>query len=332
MIKTKSAMTIAFIVVLAIIAIVSVIGIVSLDKKSIVLQGQIETDQIRISGKLPGRIEKYLVEEGQYVKAGDTLVVISSPEAHAKYFQAQSMEDVAKAQNQKVDRGTREQIKKSFFELWQKTKADLNLATKTHQRIEKLYSEGVVTQQKRDEVEALYQSAIAAEKAASYQYQMAVDGAQIEDKEAAQSLVNVAKGSVEEVQAILSDSKLVAPADGEISQKYLKVGELAGQGAPIMNLVVLENAYVIFNVREDYMPHFKMGDIIKGDIPALALKDVEFKINYISPLGSFATWKSTKQSGSYDMKTFEIHAHPTQPVENLRPGMSVLTTLTNAKK
>ncbi|BDD03265.1 HlyD family secretion protein [Aureibacter tunicatorum] len=317
----------AFSIVIGIILAASIWGILSLREKPIVLQGEIEAKQIRVSGKLPGRISEYWVEEGQMVKKGDTLVAISSPEALAKYYQVLSLENAAQAQNQKVDKGTRKQIIQSLFEAWQKSKADLALATKTHKRIQSLFEDGVVTRQKMDEVEALYLSAQAGEKARYYQYQLALDGAQKEDKEAAQSLADAAKGGVEQVKAVLSDSKLTAPCDAEVSQKILYPGELAGPGAPILSLVALDQPYAIINVREDLMPHFKMGKKFKADIPALALKQIEFKINFIKPLGSYATWRATRQSGGYDMKTFEIHALPTENQDGLRPGMTILTKI-----
>ena len=134
-----------------------------------------------------------------------------------------------------------------------------------------------------------------------------------------------------EVQALLMDARLTAPEDGQISTIYPKRGELVGAGTPIMSLVVLDDCHVVLNVREDYMPYFRMNENFIGDIPALDVKNKAFKINYISPLGSFATWRSTKQTGTYDMKTFEIHALPVEPMEGLRPGMSVLVNLDELK-
>ena len=159
----------------------------------------------------------------------------------------------------------------------------------------------------------MYKAALAAERAAYEQYQMAVDGAQTEDKASAASMVDAAR--------------LTAPEDGQIATIFPKRGELVAPGTPIMNLVVMNDVHVVLNVREDLMPQFKMGETFVADVPAIDKKNIEFKIYYISPLGSFATWKSTKQVGSYDLRTFEIHARPTQKIKDLRPGMSVLLTL-----
>ena len=339
--KTKKYLAFSFVMVLVAVTIVSVIGMILLDRKPVVLQGQIEATEIRISGKLPGRIDRFLVEEGERVAAGDTLVVINSPEALAKYEQVQdretelvscpyfttSLEDVAVYQNQKIDDGTRRQIVESMKQLWIKAKADLKLARTTRERIESLYRDSVVTSQRRDEAEALYQNALAGERAAYEQYRMALDGARKQDRESARSMVDVARGAVGEVTALLQDARLTAPESGEIAAVYPERGELVGAGTPIMSLVVLEDAHAVLNVREDLMPRFRMGGTFRADVPALDRRGVVFRVYYISPLGSYATWRSTKQAGSYDLRTFELKARPEPAVEGLRPGMSVLVNL-----
>lgn len=317
----------AFVIVMVAIALFTAIGMIVMNRQPTVLQGQIETTEIRISGKLPGRIDTFLVKEGDWVKRGDTLVVINSPTVEAKYRQVGALEQVAQQQNKKVDAGTRKQIIATALQLWNKTKSDLTLATTTRRRILTLYADSVVTSQRKDEIEALYQSAVAAERAAYQQYQLAVDGAQSEDKASALSLVDAARSTVDEVSSLLLDARLTAPENGQIATIFPRRGELVAPGTPLMNLVVMSDAHVVLNVREDFMPQFPMGSTFTGDVPALGQKGIEFKIYYISPLGSFATWKSTKQTGSYDMQTFEIHARPVNKTEGLRPGMSVLVAL-----
>ena len=316
---SNKTISIAFIVVLIVTVGVSVIGMSLMSRQPMVLQGQVEATEIRISGKLPGRVDSFLVQEGDWVKAGDTLVVINSPTIEAKYRQVNALEQVAQEQNKKIDAGTRRQIIATALQLWNKTQSDLTLAQTTYQRILTLYKDSVVTSQRKDEVEAMYKAAQAAERAAYQQYQMAVDGAQSEDRAAARSLVDAARSTVDEVSALLVDSRLTAPEDGQIATIFPKRGELVAPGTPIVSLVVMSDAHVVLSIREDLMPQFKMGGTFKADIPALDKKDIEFRIYYISPLGSFATWKSTKQTGSYDMQTFEIHARPVQAVQRLRP-------------
>lgn len=325
--NSKKSLAVAFLVVLIVVVIVSTIGILALGNKPEILQGQIESTEVRISGKIPGRIDKFLVEEGQNVLKGDTLVVINSPELWAKFAQINALSDVAVYENQKVQEGTRKQIIATVNQLWNKTKSDLDLAKVTYDRINTLYKDSVVPAQRKDEVEAIYRAAQAAERAAYQEYQMAVDGARKQDRESSKSMVSAAKSTIDEMAFLLEDTKLVATESGQISVIYPKRGELVGPGTPIMSLVVLEDSHAVLNIREDLMPHFKMGGQFKGDVPALALKDIVFEIYYVSPLGSYATWKSTKQVGSYDMRTFEIKAKPINPMPELRPGMSVLVDL-----
>ena len=317
----------AFVIGLMAVVVVSLIGILTMSRSRVVLQGQIEATEIRISGKLPGRVDTFLVAEGQTVRRGDTLVGISSPEAYAKLQQASAMENVAKYQNEKIDEGTRLQIIRTAEELWNKSKTDLQLARTTFQRIQALYKDSVVSAQRYDEAEALYKVALSAERASHQQYLLAKAGAQKQDKESARSLVNAAQGTVNEVQSVLQDAWLTAPTNGEIATIYAQCGELVGTGTPLMNLVILEDCHVVLNVREDYLPHFRMGEIFQGKVPALGNELRPFKVNYISPLGSFATWKSTDTDNGYDMRTFEIHALPMEKADGLRPGMSVLVEL-----
>ena len=324
---TSKTLSWAFVIILLAVGIFTGLGVILMHKQQLVLQGQAETTEIRISGKLPGRIDTFFVQEGDWVHQGDTLVVINSPEVYAKYQQVNALEQVAVQQNKKIDAGTRRQIVATALQLWNKTKSDLTLAQTTYNRILTLYKDSVVTSQRKDEVEAMYKAAQAAERAAYEQYQMAVDGAQSEDKASARSMVNAANSTVDEVSSLLVDARLIAPEDGQIATIFPKRGELVAPGTPIMNLVVMDDIHVVLNVREDLMPDFRMGGTFIGDVPALAQKGIGFKIYYISPLGSFATWKSTKQTGSYDLQTFEIHARPTKKVEGLRPGMSVLVEI-----
>lgn len=333
--KQKMALFSAIMVVVTLIAIVSLIGIYINRHKMVTLQGQIESEVVKISGKLLGRVDKFYVNEGDNVNINDTLVFISSLQTDALLQTASAMETVASHQNKKVDKGARKQVIESAKQAWASAKAQKELAIATLQRIEKLYKEGVVTSQKRDEVAALAASATAAEAATHSQYNMAVEGAQLEDKEASKAMVTAARGQVMQVEALLKDSKLTTPVHGQVSAVYPSVGELVMPGSPIMSITNLDSCYVVINVTEEHLPLFKMGETFKGNIPAIGEENVEFKIFYISPLGSFATWRSTRQSGTYDMATFKVKASPVNKKyikDGLRPGMSVLVDVPRSKR
>ena len=322
--KKERSLVVGLIALIVIIVVLALIGLFLLKPEPQIIQGQAEATQVRVSGKLPGRVVEFMVEEGQHVLAGDTLVHIHSSLVEAKLSQAEAMETVAKAQNKKVDSGTRVELLNSAYDMWQQAQAGLTIAKKTYERMQSLYKKGVVSEQKRDEAEAAYKAMVATESAAKSQYEMAKAGAQAEDKAAAAAMVAAAQGSVAEVESILSDSYLTAPTDGEISDIFPNVGELVRLGAPIMNVLKLDDMWVSFNVREDLLENLTMGAEVQAIIPALENKEVTLKVFYIRDMGSYAVWRATKVTGQYDAKTFQVKARPVEPVDNLRPGMSVL--------
>ncbi len=314
----------ALAVLVAIMILLFIAGLFLIKPADIPVQGQADATSVRISGKLPGRVVDFYVQEGDKVQKGDTLVHIHSSTVDAKLFQAQSMENAASAQNQKVDAGTRIQIINSTRDLWLQAKAAQDIAKKTFDRMENLYKKGVVSQQKRDEARAAYDAANAQTAAAKSQYDMAMEGAQEEDKQAARAMKNAARGNVMEVESILEDQYLTSPCNGEISEIYPHVGELVGSGTPIMSVLKNDDTWIVFNVREEMLNELTMGEEIKVMIPGLNKKTMTAKIFYIRDMGEYAVWNATKSAGEYNSKTFEVKARPTKKVENLRPGMSVI--------
>lgn len=322
--KRHSGMLAAFSILLLVIAVVSLVGWIVLKPEPVILQGQAEATEVRVSGKIPGRIDKFLVSEGMTVTKGDTLVFINSPELNAKLMQATSAEDAANAQNKKANKGARAEQIAGAYELWQKAEVGVKLAEKTYNRVKNMFNEGVVPAQKQDEAEANYQAAIATSKAAKSQYDMAMNGAEQEDKLAAAAMVNRAKGAVSEVESYLSETMLVSPINGEVSDIFPKQGELVGSGAPIMNIIDLSDIWVVFNIREDLLAHIQVGKVLEANVPALGNKVVKLKVNYIKAMASYATFKATKTNGGFDVKTFEVRAIPVGTVDGLRPGMSLM--------
>ena len=302
--KENKALLVALGLVVAACIVLAIIGFVFLDKPADIIEGQADATSIRISGKLPGRVADIYVSEGDMVKAGDTLVHIHSSLAEAQLMRAEGMETVARTQDRKVDAGTRVQIINAAADLVTQAEAAVTITKKTYDRLQNLFNEGVVSEQKRDEAKAAYDAAVAGRDAARSQLELAKTGAQKEDKESAAAMVNVAKGGVAEVQSLLEDQYLVAPCDGQIDQIYPEVSELVMLGAPIMNLLKTDDKWVTFNVREDLLNDMPLGGEIEVMIPALDKKKVKAKIYYSRDLGSYATWQATKSTGQWDSKTF----------------------------
>ena len=309
----NSNMLLAFLTLTGVIAIVAVVGFFMLRKGPEIVQGQAEVTEYRVSSKVPGRILEFRVKEGQSVQAGDTLAILEAPDVLAKLEQARAAEAAAQAQNEKALKGARHEQVQAAFEMWQKAKAGLEIAEKSYKRVKNLADQGVMSAQKLDEVTAQRDAAIATEKAAKAQYDMAKNGAEREDKAAAAALVDRAKGAVAEGESYIKETYLIAQT----------AGELVGTGAPIMNIAILDDMWVTFNVREDLLQGLTMGTEFEAFVPALD-KNIRLKVNYMKDLGTYAAWKATKTTGQFDLKTFEVKALPQEKVEGLRPGMSVI--------
>lgn len=307
----------------AVVFVVGLIGYLTLGKKEEVLQGQVEVNEYRVSSKVPGRILEIRVKEGDYVKAGDTLVIIDAPDVIAKRTQAESAENAASAMDQMAQAGARREQVRGAYEVLQQAKAGLEIAEKSYKRVQRLFDEGVMTEQKRDEAYANYKAMEAQVKAAQSQYDMARNGARREEKMAAAAQVQRAKGAVAEVNSYVNEMVQVATADGEVSDIFPEVGELVGTGSPIMTISVMNDVWASFNVREDLLGDMAVGSTIHAFVPAFN-KDMDFKVYYLKDQGTYATWKATKANGQYDLKTFEVKARPVKALDGLRPGMSVI--------
>ena len=309
---------------IAIVLVIAIIGYIVSKPKPLVIQGEAEASEYRVSGKVPGRIEEMFVKEGQKVHKGDTIAFIDSPEVRAKLIQANAARSAAAAQSNKASNGARSEQIQGAYQLWQQALVQEDVMKKSLDRVQRLYEQKVVAAQKYDETKAKYDAAVAQTLAAKSQYDMAVSGARAEDKAAARALVEQASGAVQEVESYLGELYLTSPADGIVSATYPKVGELVGQGSPVASVIDLSDIWFTFNVREDYLHGMKQGDRITVIIPALDGKEVSATVNYIAVRESYATWKATKETGMYDAKTFEVRAVPDGDVEGILPGMSAI--------
>jgi len=307
----------------AVVIIVALIGFFALDRDPDLIQGQVEVSEYRVSSKVPGRILELRVKEGDFVREGDTLAILDAPEVRAKMEQAQGAEAAAAAMELKAQNGARQEQIQGAYQVMQQANAGLEIAQKSYERIQRLFDEGVVSAQKRDEVYANYKAMEAQQKAAKSQYDMAVNGARREDKLAAQAQVNRARGAVQEVNSYIHETVQIAQMAGEVSSVYPKVGELVGTGSPIMTISVMDDLWGTFNVREDQLNGMAVGSTFTAFVPAFN-KEIQMKVYYLKDQGSFAVWKATKANGQYDLKTFEVKARPVDKLEGLRPGMTLI--------
>ena len=313
------------IIAAAVVIIVSVVLISWYLRRSTptLIQGTVECTTYKASSKVPGRIDDMKVEQGDRVEKGQLLYTLSTPELEAKLRQAEAVKSAAAALDQAAIAGARIQQIEAAMNMWEKAQAGLELARKTYERVKNLYEQGVVPEQKMDEASANYKAMEATALAAKAQYNLAMDGARKEDKEAAAARVRQAEGAVSEVESYISDAMVYSPVTGEVSTIIAEQGELVGSGYPVVAILDMSDMWVTFNIKETLLPAIRVGTRMSGYVPALGY-DVEFEVTYIAVQADFATWSTTRTQGGFDIRTFAVNAKPTTHIENLRPGLSVL--------
>lgn len=306
-----------------VVLIVAVIGFFTLDRTPETIQGEMEADEYRVSSKLPGRVVSIRVKEGDYVHVGDTLAVLEAPEVDAQEKVAEATAGASSAISDLTDAPTRKEAVNATYQVYQQALASQDIAEKTYGRMQRLYSEGVISAQKRDEAQAAYDVAKAASATAKSNWEMAKEGSREEEKRAAKKQAEAAKNAVGVVSSLIKETVQVATQEGVVTDIYPKVGELVGMGSPIMTISMVNDMWGTFNVREDQLNGKKVGDTFKVFIPAFN-KEAEMKIYNIKDEGTYAVWKATKTTGQYDLKTFEVRARPLQKIDGLKPGMSLI--------
>lgn len=324
--KNITAIFVAACVLIGTVIVVVIAGL-CLPEHPDIIEGQAETTDYRMSCKVPARIKRFLVKEGDFVKKGDTLAILEAPDIHARLEQAEAAYSAAAAIEQEAQNGARAEQIQQAYEMWQKAKAGVEVAEKTYNRVNRLFEKGVMPEQKRDEAKAQYDAMLATLKAARAQYDMARNGARREDKAAAQAQVRRARGAVKEVDSYVNEMVITATTDGFVTEIFPEVGELVGSGAPVMNVACNSDVWFTFNVREDLLPGLKLGKECEVFVPAVN-KHIRVKITLLKDVGSFAAWKATKALDGYDLKTFEVQAHPVdmKDLEVIRSGMSAVLT------
>lgn len=297
----------------------------------ITLQGQMQMQQTSIAAKVPGRIAQIMVTEGDKVTVGQQLIEMDSPEINAKINQAQAGKQMAQSQLDKAENGARPQEIAQAKAAWQANKAASDLAENTYQRVNRLYEEGLMARQKRDEAYAQYLATQDQTEAARLQYDLAMEGARSEDKSAASAQVAQVDAQLDEALAAKQEANLKSPIAGIVDNVIVSAGEVIGQGVPLLTLVNTNDQWVVLNVTENYLNQFAIGQQFTGTIPALSSADKpynkQFTVYATSTLSDFATWRPTNNDDGFDVRTFEVKARPSKPDTRIRSGMSVIVRI-----
>ena len=285
------------------------------------ITGLINATEIDVASKVPGRVLKLHVREGQQVKAGDLLVELNLEELDAKLQQATSAIDAAKAQLALAEKGARPQEKKALANQVESARAQVEVTKKMLDRMRQLLDENAVPQAKYDEVEFKYQVSVNQLEMAMAKLDAVSKGARTEEIRALEALVAKGESVAAEIEIYKKEREQRAPVDGEVSKIVIHEGELTNTGYPIVTIVKMDDMWASFAIREDRLKDIRVGDEVEIEIPALD-KKVPMKVANISAMGDFATWRATSDRDRFDLKSFEVKLRPVEPVDGLRPGMT----------
>ncbi len=324
--KNKSIIILSVPVIIAVIAIVVLIANASSPEENFIT-GIIETTDVDVASKIPGRIDTIFVSEGDMVKKGQVLARLESKELDAKLEQARGMMNAAKSKMDMAHNGARPEEKAAVEKLYFQSKHQFELAEKTWTRIQSLYNDKVISTQEKDQVEFQYKAAKEQMDAAKAKYEMVIKGARYEEINGADALFYQAQSGFNEAMAYHQELELIAPITGEVSKKITDAGEIIASGYPLFTISDLNDNWVVLQIKEDQMAEIKKGKKFTGIVPALGNLKVDFYVSYISSMADFASWKPTHQKGEFDIKTFEVRLRPATPVDGLRAGMTVNVTL-----
>jgi len=322
--KTTAAATrIPSIIVGAVAAIVAALSVFYLLRpEPLLVQGEVDATRLDIAARVDGRVKEVPVERGQNVAAGAVLVRIDNPETLAKFEQMKAAKAVADAQLANVLVGTRVETIAARKAEMERAQAAVVLAQKTFDRTNTLTQQGNAPQARLDQVtDSLHEAERALDQTKSA-YEQAVNGYTKEERAISGANVEKANADIQSVQSIIDQLVVYAPVASQVYQRNVEPGEYVSPGVPLVTLIDLTDLWIHFDLREDLIKNLKVGDRFDVRIPALDDRRITVEVKLIATKGEYASWRATRASGDFDLRTFSIRAYPVQPVPELRPGMS----------
>jgi len=288
----------------------------------LLVQGEVDATRFDIAARVDGRVAEIPVERGQNVAASAVLVKIDNPETIAKHAQALAAKVVAEAQLANINVGTRVEVIAARKAAYERAQSSVVLAQKTFDRVRQLAEHGNAPQARLDQAtDSLHESQRATDEAKS-SYEQAVNGYTKEEHEIAEANVGKALADIQAAQSIIDQMVVYAPVASQVYQRNVEPGEYVSPGVPLVTLIDLNDTWIHFDLREDLVRTLKVGDRFDVRIPALADRRIAVEVRLIATKGEYASWRATRATGDFDLRTFAVRAYPVDKVPELRPGMS----------
>jgi HlyD family secretion protein len=311
------------IIVAVVIAAVASLSIYYLVRgQPLLVQGEVDATRFDIAARVDGRVGDVPVDRGQNIAANAVLLRIDNPETIAKHEQAVAAKLVADAQLANINVGTRPEVIAARKAALERAEAALVLAQQTHDRVRQLAERGNAPQARLDQAtDALHESERAVDQARSA-YEQAVNGYTREERGIAAANVGKALADIKAVQSIVDQMVVYAPVASQVYQRNVEPGEFVSPGVPLVTLIDLSDLWIHFDLREDLVKTLKVGDRFDVRIPALGDRQITVEVKVIATKGEYASWRATRATGDFDLRTFSIRAYPVDKMPGLRPGMS----------
>jgi HlyD family secretion protein len=322
--KAAKPANVPAIIVAVVIAAIATLSIWYLARgEPLLVQGEVDATRFDIAARVDGRVGEVPVLRGQNLDANAVLVRIDNPETFAKHEQALAAKVVADAQLANINVGTRAEVIAARKAALERAQAALVLAQQTHERVRQLAERGNAPQARLDQAtDSLHESERAVDQAKSA-YEQAVNGYTREEREIAVANVGKALADIKAVQSIIDQMVVYAPVASQVYQRNVEPGEFVSPGVPLVTLVDLNDLWIHFDLREDLVKTLKVGDRFDVRVPALGDRRITVEVKLIATKGEYASWRATRATGDFDLRTFTIRGYPVDKVPELRPGMSV---------
>jgi HlyD family secretion protein len=312
----------AFIVAIVVVAVAGLSAWYLLRGEPLLVQGEVDATRFDIAARVDGRVASIPVERGQDVPAGAVLVKIDNPETLAKDQQALAAKIVAEAQLANIKVGTRAEVIAARKAELERAQSSVVLAQKTYDRVSQLAEHGNAPIARLDQAtDTLHESQRNTDQAKSA-YEQAVNGYTKEEHEIAVAAVKKAVADIAAEQSIIAQMVVYAPVASQVYLRNVEPGEYVSPGVPLITLIDLNDMWVHFDLREDLVKNLKVGDRFDVRIPALVDRRITVEVKLIATKGEYASWRATRATGDFDLRTFSIRAYPVEKVPELRPGMS----------
>ncbi|HAT1637762.1 TPA: HlyD family efflux transporter periplasmic adaptor subunit [Raoultella planticola] len=310
--------------ILLIVILISLSVLFRSQSQSLLLQGEVDAPEVIISSKVKGRVVEKFAERGDNVKPGELLVALESHELLARLHSLEAARDKAKSELEQSLNGTREESVRALRAEFEEAESSYVLADRNYRRYVDIARKGYISDSDLDAARRSRDVALNRKKMAKANLDKGIRGDRTEQREIYAAALRQATQDIRELKVQLDELAVRAPVSGEVGVIPAETGELLNASSPLMTLIRLQDAYFIFNLREDILSAVHKNDRVKILVPALNNKMIEAEVRYIAPMGDFATKRATRATGDFDLKTFEVRLYPLQPVDGLRQGMSAL--------